>query len=200
MTQINVYLPCSSQLCQKKNMKFQTAELLADLIARTEQNIKDVQLLQQQSVDRLNKKASPDSWSALEAIEHLNLYSDFYMPEIKKCITESKFSRPSKEFKSGVLGNYFANSVADKPKLNKMKTFVDKNPNGSELGVDVLEKFLDYQKTTLELLDTSRKVDLKKTRTAISISKTLKLRLGDTCRVVIYHNQRHISQAKRAVV
>ncbi|MFT4678349.1 MAG: hypothetical protein ACI9RU_003251, partial [Litorivivens sp.] len=36
-------------------MKFQTAELLADLIARTEQNIKDVQLLQQQSVDRLNK-------------------------------------------------------------------------------------------------------------------------------------------------
>ena len=38
-----------------------------------------------------------------------------------------------------------------------------------------------------------------KTKTAISISKLIKLRLGDTFRVLIYHNERHIKQAERAI-
>jgi len=46
-------------------------------------------------------------------------------------------------------------------------------------------------------LDVCAKVDIGKTKTAISISKWIKLKLGDTLRVVIYHNQRHMAQAKR---
>jgi hypothetical protein len=179
-------------------MKIKTTDLLDDLAARTEEIVREVEALKELPVETLNKKASAESWSALEAIEHLNLYSDFYMPEIAARISASTFRPGSPDYKGGVLGNYFANSVADKPKLNKMKTFADKNPNGSALGIEVLEKFLDYQKETLELLKNSREVDLRKTRTSISISKTIKLRLGDTWRVLIYHNQRHVSQAKRA--
>ncbi len=51
----------------------------------------------------------------------------------------------------------------------------------------------------LDVLDMSKKVNLTKTKTGISISKWLKLRLGDTFRVVIYHNQRHILQAKKVL-
>jgi hypothetical protein len=84
-------------------------------------------------------------------------------------------------------------------KLNKMKTFKSMNPVGSELNMDTLKKFLSQQQAILNLLDKSKAVDLNKTKTGISISKWIKLRLGDTFRVVIYHNQRHIVQAERVL-
>lgn len=42
-----------------------------------------------------------------------------------------------------------------------------------------------------------KNIDLNKTKTAISISKWFKLKLGDTFKVVIYHNERHIAQARK---
>ena len=76
---------------------------------------------------------------------------------------------------------------------------MDKKPNGSDLNETVIERFLDQQLKTLELLDNARKVSLDKTKTAISISKLIKLKLGDTFRVIIYHNERHIAQAHKAL-
>ena len=86
-----------------------------------------------------------------------------------------------------------------KEKLNKMKTFKSMNPIGSNLDKTVLEKFLSQQKTLLELLQQAEKVSLTKNKTGISISKWIKLKLGDTFRIVIYHNLRHVIQAEKAI-
>ncbi len=180
-------------------MKCKTIDLIDDLKKRTKQIIIDVEKFQQLSNSQLNWKSNPDSWSILECLEHLNLYSDFYLPEIQERIKNSK-SKPVQNFKSGLLGNYFANSLLPKEQLNKMKTFKDKNPLGSNLDKSVIDKFLEYQKLTLELLDQSNLVNLNKTKTSITISKWIKLKLGDTFRVVIYHNQRHIVQAQKVLV
>ena len=56
-------------------------------------------------------------------------------------------------------------------------------------------RLVNQQKRMLDLLDQSRKVNLNKIKTGITIANWIKLRLGDTFRVVIYHNQRHIVQA-----
>ena len=130
----------------------------------------------------------------LECIEHLNLYGDFYLPEIENRIRQSKYPATS-NFKSGWLGNYFAKSMLPREKLNKMKTFKDKNPLGSQLDKSTLDRFTQQQKKTLDLLDKARKVSLNHTKTSVSISKWITLKLGDTFRVVIYHNQRHLVQA-----
>lgn len=84
-----------------------------------------------------------------------------------------------------------------KEKLNKMKTFKDKNPIGSGLDKRTIERFINQQEQLLNLLDKSKEIDLNKIKTAISISKWIKLKLGDTFRVVIYHNDRHIVQANK---
>ncbi len=55
------------------------------------------------------------SWSILECLEHLNLYGDFYIPEIKNRIESSK-TLPKENFKSRILGNYFAKSMLPKEK------------------------------------------------------------------------------------
>ncbi len=179
-------------------MKIESEVLIPDLIERTRVNLNDAVKLESFSLEALNWKEHPESWSALECMEHLNLYGDFYLPEFEDRISKSKFDFV-KEFKSGTLGNYFAKSMLPKEKLNKMKTFKDKNPIGSNLSISSIDRFVEQQKRTLDLLDKSRKIDLNRTKSSISISKYIKLKLGDAFRVVIYHNQRHIVQAQRVL-
>ena len=108
-----------------------------------------------------------------------------------------ELNQPKENFKSGFLGNYFAKSMLPKEKLNKMKTFKDKNPIGSKLDKSTIDNFILQQEQILNLLEKAREVDLNKTKTAISISKWIKLKMGDTFRVVIYHNERHLVQANK---
>ena len=176
-----------------------TENLINDLIEQTQLNINEAIAMQSLSTQKLNWKSSEISWSILECIAHLNKYGDFYLSEIKNRIKMSH-SKPSTQFKSGILGEYFAKSMAPKVKLNTMKTFRNMNPVNGELGPDCLAKFIDQQKEMLDLLDASRMINLRKVKTSISISKLIKLRLGDTFRVVIYHNDRHIAQAKKMVL
>lgn len=174
-------------------------ELIEDLISRTKANLNAVEQFKTLTEQELNWKESAESWSVLECVEHLNLYGDFYLPEIRRRIAAAPTAVQQSVFKSGLLGNYFAEVMLPKEKLNKMKTFKDKNPVGSRLSKAVLQRFTDQQKEMLDLLNKARKVNLSKVKTAISITKLLKLRLGDTFRVVIYHNQRHIEQAKKVL-
>lgn len=182
----------------KKVMVIATEQLIQDLIESTQRSIDQAKKFNSLSIEKLNWRAEQDSWSILECFEHLNLYGDFYIPEIKKRIEGSK-TRPKESFKSGILGNYFAKSMLPKEELNKMKTFKDKNPIGSKLDKDTIERFISQQEQILSLLGKSREIDLNKTKTAISISKLIKLKMGDTFRVVIYHNERHLIQAQKVM-
>lgn len=180
-------------------MRIDSGELLADLSARTRKNIREGENLQKYSLKQLNHKEAPDKWSALECIAHLNRYGSFYLPEIEKQIRESGYA-PEKTFKSGFLGNYFAESMLPKKNFKKMKTFKDKDPIGSRLDKEEITSFLEQQHELLQLLKAAGEVGLGKTKTGISISKWIRLKLGDTFRVIIYHNQRHLAQAKKAVI
>ena len=173
-------------------------DLLQDLLERTQENKNKAEGFTSLPLETLNWKSSPYSWSILECLEHLNWYGDYYIPEIEKRITSSQH-KPTEIFKSGWLGNYFARTMLPKEKLNKMKAFKSMDPIGSNLNKDAIKKFLGQQHALVNLLNKSKEIDLTRTKTGISISKWIKLRLGDTFRVVIYHNQRHLVQAERVL-
>ena len=179
-------------------MRIITKELIAELIEKTRININKAEGFKRLTEEELNYKTAIDQWSILECIEHLNIYGDFYNPEIKKCIKRTRTSS-DKVFKSGVIGNYFVNLIAPKEKLNKMKTLKVNNPIGSKLDKNVIDRFIDQQIECLELIESSKKTSLTKTKTAISISKLIKLRLGDTLRFITAHNERHLLQAENVL-
>ncbi len=86
-----------------------------------------------------------------------------------------------------------------KEKLNKMKTFKSKNPIYSTLNSQqVIDSFLAHQRKLLELLTIAKEKNLTKIKTAITLP-LLQFRLGDTFRFTIYHNERHIVQAKKVL-
>ncbi len=177
-------------------MKIKTEQLIQELTTLIQGHLNHVVSLQSLPESVLNARLSEDSWSVLECIEHLNRYGNFYLPEIEKRIGESR-TRHAPVVKSGLLGNYFAQSMLPRQKLNKMKTFRNMNPIHSQLDKDVLNTFESQQKRMLDLLRRSNSIDLNKVKTGTSISKLIRLRLGDTFRFVIYHNERHIRQAER---
>lgn len=179
-------------------MKFSTLKLISDLKNITEENIQFAEMLLDKEISDLNFRNSAESWSVLECLEHLNRYGDFYIPEIADKISTSRFP-PKTEFSSGILGNYFAKSMFPKEKLNKMKTLKSMNPIHGNLDKNVIKTFISQQNHLLGLLEQSKKVNLEKTKTSISISKLIKLKLGDTFRFVIYHNLRHVEQAKNVM-
>jgi len=87
------------------------------------------------------------------------------------------------------------------PKENykKIKTFKSMNPLKDKLDREVLDIFLIQQQDILKLLDQSKNLNLSKVKASISIARWIKLKLGDTLRVLIYHNYRHVKQAQRCL-
>ena len=177
-------------------MKIRQEALINDLISRTQEIISQTKTYTSLEQAEVNWKPGPDRWSILECLEHLSLYGDFYLVEIEQRIINSE-TNPSTYFHSGLMGNYFANSMLPKDgKINKMKTFKDKDPANSDLPSTTIDRFLKQQQRMIELLELARKIDLNKVKTSITIP-VIKLKLGDTFRFVIYHNQRHLLQADK---
>jgi uncharacterized damage-inducible protein DinB len=171
-------------------------ELRADLKQRTEELLAQARELQKKPQNALAAKPNPTAWNTLECLEHLCRYGDFYLPEITKRL-DSATKKTTTTFKAGLLGNYFAKMMLSSAK--GMKTFNEMNPLGSSVRKDVVTEFIQQQETMLGILQRCADYDLTRVKTSISISNLIKLRLGDTLRVVIYHNQRHMAQAQRAI-
>ena len=180
-------------------MKIKSETLLKDLESKTQLMIRQVEQFSALSTKELNTRPGKDKWSVLECIEHINLYGEFYLEEFEKHILNAKHK--SSEFhKTGLMGNYSANSMlpkGDKTPM-KMKTFKHMNPINSDLQVTVLDKFIKQQKHFLNLLSKAETVSLTKTKCALTI-KGLKFRLGDTLRFYAFHNIRHINQASKVL-
>lgn len=202
MIRINVWKAWGARsLGKSKDMKMKRSELLADLTRITRECLATAQSWKNLPANLLNQKPAPDKWSVLECLEHLNLYGDFYLVEIEGQMLKARTRPDATAFNSGLLGNYFAKmmQIKEGEVKNKMKTFRDKNPAGSDLDPMVVDRFIQQQKRMLTLLEQAGQHDLTRIKTGITISKWIRLRLGDTLRVVIYHNERHLVQAQNVL-
>lgn len=172
--------------------------LIEELLELTEQATLTAMDLRALPEDKLNFREHPEKWSILECIEHLNRYGEFYLPELEKAVLSHKAAAPLPIYRSGLLGNYFANLMkVSNGKMTKMKTPADKNPSGSNLTPLTIDRFLKQQEMLKSLLNRAREADLTKTKVPISLTRFIKLRLGDTFRFFVYHIERHILQANK---
>lgn len=178
-------------------MTITNKDLIDEMLSIVDQSVNAVEKFKTLSIEELNYRTTDNSWSILECIEHLNLYADFYIPEIQQQL-QRNIKTKNGSFKSGWLGNYFSNMMkGSSGKITKMKSPKDKNPIHSQLTFATLDKFLVQQAQLKDLLELAVDIDLVKTKIAISLTKLIKLRLGDSFRFLIYHVERHIHQAVR---
>lgn len=181
-------------------MKIQQDILIEDLKKDVQVLLKCVEELRQEK-EALLIQPEPGKWSIAQILEHLNRYSKYYIPTIDKALTTSS---PKKEawFNSGMLGNYFTNMMKPKDVFdvrNKMKAMKDYSPDNNLNPEAIINQFVKDQNQLLQLLELSKQRSLNDIRIPISISKIVKLKLGDTFRFFIGHEQRHFIQARNAL-
>lgn len=180
--------------------KINSTDLLEQLQNDVRIIILAVKKIDHEDPELLLSQPGEGKWSAVQALEHLNNYGHYYLPTIENSLKEDKPATP--DFIPGWLGNYFTNLMkpgADGKITNKMQSPKDKRPAAHPDSLPVIAEFLQQQQTLLKLLEVAKSKNIGRIRTPISISKLVKLKLGDTFRFLIAHEQRHILQMQRAI-
>lgn len=172
-------------------------ELLNALEQRVEQHLQlATSRFQNMPSDALLKPAAKGGWSIAQCLEHLNAYGHYYLPQINRSLQRSK--KNSHTFKSSWLGSYFTAMMEPETGKRKTKAFKAYVP-ASELDAHaVVAEFIQQQEHLFKYIEAARQADLN-IRIPISISRWIRLKLGDVLQFVIAHNERHIQQAMRNV-
>lgn len=181
--------------------KYKSEELLNEL-AQDVRRIKEAAQFFTAS-DKTKLVYAPDKgrWSVVQVLEHLNAYNRHYLPLIEKELALITYDTNA-WFASGYWGEKFTKMM--KPTnvfeiKNKMKT-AKKMAFPNSLNVDtVVAEFLAGQDKLLYLLERAKGKDLAKIHIPITFTKLIKLRLGDTFRFLIAHEQRHMIQARNTI-
>ena len=182
-----------------------TSELLLTVQTITQENIAYIKKATSKLSDnQLNWIPNPGIWSVAQVLAHMNEYSNFYHPVIEKKISNTRFTSTKEAFISSPLGRSAWKSMK-LGRLNnikrKFKAQKSNNPSISPelLNGDEIATFITQQETLILLFEKAAEVNLRRVKIPISISKIVRLRLGDALLFVTYHNQRHIQQVKNLI-
>lgn len=178
-----------------------TKQLIEDIRAITLTNL---EIIRKKMVylneNQKSWKQNESSWSINEIFAHLNEYAKFYHSTFKLRIEKTRFTEPKVTFISSPLGRSawqsmkLGNAKNIKRKFKSPKTY---NPtlDVSLLNGNEISDFEKGQVELLEIIEKAEKVNMRKVKVPISISKIIRFRLGDALMFVIYHNERHMQQA-----
>jgi hypothetical protein len=181
--------------------KYKSEELINELQGDVRQIVAAAKHLHTADPVKLSYCPAEGKWSVAQCLEHLNAYNRYYLPAIEKAMTFLS-KETNAWFIPGFWGNYFTKMMRPTNVYqvkNRMRAMKDYKP-GHGLNVEnTFQEFFQHQERILQLLELARKRDLNSIRVPISISKLIKLKLGDTFRFLIAHEQRHLIQARNAI-
>lgn len=178
---------------------FNIQELIGSLQQDVRETLMQLETIQQIPADVLLQQPEPGKWSIAQVLEHLNGYNRFYLAAIEKALNNSTQPGP-RTYKAGWFGDYFTRLMQPKPDgtLAKKMSAPAAYNFGPELDAEqVLKEFREGQQKLLSMLDRAHTADLGGIKVPISISKLIKLKLGDVFRFLIAHQQRHFLQIDR---
>ena len=172
-------------------------ELINRLEAQVEEHLAEaIKVYQNLTNEELNKQAPDGGWSIAQCLDHLNSYGDYYIPKMAEGMENFK-GGSSSTFTSTWLGNYFTKMLDPATGKRKMKAFKAYVPPSSLDGQAVVAKFIQQQQMLINLLRNAKQKNLDKIKIPLTISRFIKLKLGDTFGFIIAHDERHIQQAGR---
>lgn len=172
--------------------------LLDQLESEVESHLQTaITIFQNASPELLQQPAAHHGWSIAQCLWHINSYGHYYLPVIAQAMKSDAASRET--FTSSWLGAYFTRLMKPGEGMKKMKAFKDHTPPAQPDGRAEVAEFIRQQEVLLGLLRQAHQVDLTRTKVAISLSRWIKLRLGDVFQFYVAHQGRHVAQAMRNV-
>lgn len=171
--------------------------LLHRLEEATEKHIKTAVTEFQNLPDEDLLASAPDGgWSIAQCLDHLNGYANYYYPLIKKGLATGE--EKADEYKPTWLGNYFTKMLDPDTGKKKIKAFRKHMPGRDLDAQKVVAEFIRLEEQFLQILRESRSRNLNRIMIPTSLTRLVRMNLGDTIRFLVAHTERHIRQAARA--
>lgn len=173
-------------------------QYLAPLHSELEQQLLwIIEVVQNLPEKTLHQPSATGGWSIASCLWHLNSYYAYYLPMLEwQLLHDNKTITP---FKNGWLGTYFTRMMEPGKYAKKYAAFKAHIPPPKLSGYNVVYEFIQHHEKFITLLQQAENNNLN-ARIPISISKLVKLKIGDVLAFIIAHNKRHIQQAKRNLV
>lgn len=181
---------------------YPTSRLLADLRQGFQAIAARVETFRTLPPEQLVQAPAPGSWSVVQVLEHLNFYSREYDRRLGQAIRNAgRQGGTSREtYRSGWLGDYFVALMAPKPDgtvRSKMKAPAASAPSSALRPDAVLDAFRDLQRQLLQHVENAGTIRADRVRVATMLP-LVSLRVGDSLRFLLAHQERHLAQAARA--
>lgn len=179
---------------------FDTKDLLTSLTNDVKTLLKTVEDLQALTPQRLNTSPAAGKWTVIQVLEHLDSYNRYYLPEIEKSLQHPVAY--NNRFKPGWFGDYFTKMMLpgnDGKVANKMNAPKNHTPDVVLDTEKVIREFIEGEQRLITCLTLAASADIGRLRVPISISRFIKLKLGDTFRFLIAHQQRHFVQIQNTL-
>jgi DinB superfamily len=180
---------------------FSKQGLITELLDRTELIKASTQGFLRLTNEQLNFKPVAGQWSIAGNFEHLNICNGAYVRSILTRISGAPDIKADK-YNSGWLGDWVYSKIMPRPdgSVFKMRTGKLTRPATGVLdGQDILHRHLQNCDMIDDIVRHAATKDLQRIKIPFSVLQVLKLRLGDSLRYLIAHNERHLLQAHRMV-
>lgn len=160
-----------------------------------------VRRLQQQPTDTLRHRPRPDAWSALDCVEHMNLFYDDYLPRVEAAVQRATPSeKPT--YSPGFFGQKMIDSLRPQQgkRRMKIKTFKKMTPATDNKPPEaVFTAFFRHHAHLETLLAQAASLNWNRAKVASAIGPMLRFKLGDCFRLLLAHTERHLLQAQEAM-
>lgn len=180
--------------------KYNSTDLLNELQADVRALLARVAELKTEDPGILLQQPVPGKWSAIQVLEHLNSYGNYYLPALEKGL--QKNAPAVAFFKPGWLGNYFTHIMKPNEKgvvANRMQSPKGHRPSEKPDAFPVIQTFSSQQLHLLQLLEQAKEKNIGKIRVAVSLSRFIRMKAGDVFRFFIAHEQRHFVQIENTL-
>lgn len=150
------------------------------------------------TVEQLNWKPAPASWSIGQCLDHLVIADSCYFPALQK-ITEGKYKMTSWERWSpfsGICGRILVNKLQEQVK-KKMKAPGIFVPSASNSDIGILERFHEHLDHLMDYIVACDKTDLDQIKITSPPIKFVTYSLRNAIKLLVQHEHRHINQAIR---
>jgi hypothetical protein len=188
-------LACDARWCQ--NARMQLARIADELRGCSKQA---AALAEGLDAGVLSRRPKPESWSAAEAIEHLSLTTESYLPRIDAALAEARGRdlRGDGPFRMELMAR-FLKWLLEPPARLRVKTSAPFQPVAVADPAAVVPRFLTLQEALLERVDAAHGLALDKVKVASPFAEQVKYNAYSAFVLVAAHERRHLWQASRAL-
>lgn len=182
-------------------MKLNKVEVAQQVQREIAEANEQVRRLQQQPTDALRRRPRPDAWSALDCVEHMNLFYDDYLPRVGAAVQRATPSeKPT--YSPGFFGQKMIDGLRPQQgkRRMKIKTLKKMTPATDNKAPDaVFAAFFRHHTRLEELLTKGPSLNWNRVKVASAIGPILRFKLGDCFRLLLAHTERHLLQAQEAM-